>query len=205
MGTRTLIKRGDRGRRRTVGRIERGGGDGGEPVRSPPGRHWNRRLTDRQVFDGQTNKVRRRLDDRTFTRTMWRAQLESILFSRAPRRMSPVIAPIILPPTISAEPGPTISLPAPEGTPVSNRLRPHNITMLGITNRIALSGLRTPLAGAGPSPGSRPRRDCLPMSSRYGGRRRDRHDRRETLSCERPHACRSRHHGRAGSPSWLPA
>ena len=31
-------KRGDRGRRRTVGRIERGGGDGGEPVRSPLGR-----------------------------------------------------------------------------------------------------------------------------------------------------------------------
>ncbi len=43
MGTRTLIKRGDRGRRRTVGRIERGGGDDGEPVRSPPGRYWNRR------------------------------------------------------------------------------------------------------------------------------------------------------------------
>lgn len=37
MGTRTH-KRGDRGRRRTVGRIERGGGDGGEPVRSPQGR-----------------------------------------------------------------------------------------------------------------------------------------------------------------------
>ena len=31
-------KRGDRGRSRTVGRIERGGGDGGEPVRSAPGR-----------------------------------------------------------------------------------------------------------------------------------------------------------------------
>ena len=31
------MKRGDRGRRRTVGRIERGGGDGGDPVRSPPG------------------------------------------------------------------------------------------------------------------------------------------------------------------------
>ena len=31
-------KRGDRGRRRTVGQIERGGGDGGEPVRGPPGR-----------------------------------------------------------------------------------------------------------------------------------------------------------------------
>ena len=31
-------KRGDRRRRRTVGRIERGGGDGGEPARSPPGR-----------------------------------------------------------------------------------------------------------------------------------------------------------------------
>ena len=30
-------KRGDRGRRRTVGRIERGGGDGGDPARSPPG------------------------------------------------------------------------------------------------------------------------------------------------------------------------
>lgn len=36
MGTRTQFKRGDRGRRRTVGRIKRGGGDGGEPVRSPP-------------------------------------------------------------------------------------------------------------------------------------------------------------------------
>ena len=36
-GTRTQIKRGDRGRRRTVGRIKRGGGDGGEPARSPPG------------------------------------------------------------------------------------------------------------------------------------------------------------------------
>lgn len=35
MGTRTH-KRGDRGRRRTVGRIKRGGGNGGEPVRSPP-------------------------------------------------------------------------------------------------------------------------------------------------------------------------
>lgn len=35
MGTRTH-KRGDRGRRRTVGRIDRGGGNGGEPVRSPP-------------------------------------------------------------------------------------------------------------------------------------------------------------------------
>ncbi len=43
MGTRTPIKRGDRGRRRTVGRIERGGGNGGEPVRSPPGRYWNGR------------------------------------------------------------------------------------------------------------------------------------------------------------------
>ena len=31
------MKRGDCGRRRTVGRIERGGGNGGEPVRSPPG------------------------------------------------------------------------------------------------------------------------------------------------------------------------
>ena len=31
------MKRGDRRRRRTVGRIERGGGDGGEPVRSPSG------------------------------------------------------------------------------------------------------------------------------------------------------------------------
>ena len=30
-------KRGDRGRRRRGGRIERGGGDGGEPARSPPG------------------------------------------------------------------------------------------------------------------------------------------------------------------------
>ena len=30
-------KRGDRGRSRTVGRIKRGGGDGGEPVRSPLG------------------------------------------------------------------------------------------------------------------------------------------------------------------------
>ncbi len=36
LGTRTH-KRGDRRRRRTVGRINRGGGDGGEPVRSPPG------------------------------------------------------------------------------------------------------------------------------------------------------------------------
>lgn len=35
MGTRTH-KRGDRGRCRTVGRINRGGGNGGEPVRSPP-------------------------------------------------------------------------------------------------------------------------------------------------------------------------
>ncbi len=36
-------KRGDRGRPRTVGRIERGGGDGGEPVRGPPGRpSWGR-------------------------------------------------------------------------------------------------------------------------------------------------------------------
>lgn len=32
------IKRGDRGRSRTMRRIERGGGDGGEPVRSPLGR-----------------------------------------------------------------------------------------------------------------------------------------------------------------------
>ncbi len=31
------MKRGDRGRRRTVGRIERGGRDGGEPVQSPQG------------------------------------------------------------------------------------------------------------------------------------------------------------------------
>jgi hypothetical protein len=37
MGTRTRM-RGDRRRRRTLGRIEGGGGDGGEPVRSPPGR-----------------------------------------------------------------------------------------------------------------------------------------------------------------------
>jgi hypothetical protein len=36
LGTRTH-KRGDRGRRRTMGRINRGGGNGGEPVRSPPG------------------------------------------------------------------------------------------------------------------------------------------------------------------------
>jgi len=31
------MKRGDRGRSRTLGRIERGGGDGGEPVQSPQG------------------------------------------------------------------------------------------------------------------------------------------------------------------------
>lgn len=31
-------KRGDRGRRCTAGRIERGGGNGGDPVRSPQGR-----------------------------------------------------------------------------------------------------------------------------------------------------------------------
>lgn len=31
-------KRGDHGRRRTEGRIEHGGGNGGEPARSPPGR-----------------------------------------------------------------------------------------------------------------------------------------------------------------------
>lgn len=31
------MKRGDRGRRRTAGRIERGGGNGGDPVRSPSG------------------------------------------------------------------------------------------------------------------------------------------------------------------------
>lgn len=37
MGTRTRM-RGDRRRRRTLGRIKGGGGDGGEPVRSPPGR-----------------------------------------------------------------------------------------------------------------------------------------------------------------------
>ena len=43
MGTRTR-KRGDRGRRRTVGWIKRGGGDGGEPVLSPPGRPSFRRL-----------------------------------------------------------------------------------------------------------------------------------------------------------------
>ena len=38
MGTRTRQARGPR-ESRIVGRIERGGGDGGEPVRSPPGRH----------------------------------------------------------------------------------------------------------------------------------------------------------------------
>jgi hypothetical protein len=32
------MKRGDCGRRRTEGPIERGGGNGGEPVRSPQGR-----------------------------------------------------------------------------------------------------------------------------------------------------------------------
>ena len=32
------MKRGDRRRRRTMGRIERGGGNGDDPVRSPPGR-----------------------------------------------------------------------------------------------------------------------------------------------------------------------
>jgi hypothetical protein len=32
-------KRGDRGRRRTVMRIDPGGGDDGEPVQSPPGQH----------------------------------------------------------------------------------------------------------------------------------------------------------------------
>ena len=37
MGTRTQ-KRGDRRRSRTVGRIKRGGGNGGEPARSPLGR-----------------------------------------------------------------------------------------------------------------------------------------------------------------------
>lgn len=31
------MKRGNHGRRSTVGRIERGGGNGGDPVRSPPG------------------------------------------------------------------------------------------------------------------------------------------------------------------------
>jgi hypothetical protein len=31
------MKRGDRGTRRTVGQIERGGGNGGEPVQSPQG------------------------------------------------------------------------------------------------------------------------------------------------------------------------
>jgi hypothetical protein len=31
------MKRGDQGRSRTAGRIKRGGGNGGEPVRSPPG------------------------------------------------------------------------------------------------------------------------------------------------------------------------
>ena len=41
MGTRTR-KRGDRGRSRTVGRIKRGGGDGGEPVRSPLG--WSQTI-----------------------------------------------------------------------------------------------------------------------------------------------------------------
>ena len=46
MGTRTQ-KRGDRRRSRTLGRINRGDGDGGEPVRSPSGRssfHWPDRL-----------------------------------------------------------------------------------------------------------------------------------------------------------------
>ena len=44
LGTRTR-KRGDRRRRRTVGRIKRGGGDGGEPVWGPPGRRQYRRPT----------------------------------------------------------------------------------------------------------------------------------------------------------------
>jgi len=33
------MKRGDRGRSRTMGRIEHGGGNGGEPVRSPSGQN----------------------------------------------------------------------------------------------------------------------------------------------------------------------
>jgi len=33
------MKRGDRGRRRTLGRIKRGDGNDGEPVQSPPGWH----------------------------------------------------------------------------------------------------------------------------------------------------------------------
>ncbi len=40
-------KRGDRRRRRTVGRIKRGGGDGGEPARSPPDRPSFRRPRNR--------------------------------------------------------------------------------------------------------------------------------------------------------------
>jgi hypothetical protein len=39
MGIWTRQSRGDRGRRRTVGRIDRGGGNGGDPVRNPPDRH----------------------------------------------------------------------------------------------------------------------------------------------------------------------
>ena len=160
MGTRTR-KRGDRGRRRTEGRIERGGGDGGEPVHARYFYRLKRRHAQHHHVDGGRNFG--------VTTGFWDRIFGTVATKRPPRpgmTRQPYASKVALPLAFR------MSGPANEISPDTGSERWTHHKLQAFSDAGAARPRRLSV-GPGGLPDDRGQRDVTPL--RYGRRKSWRH------------------------------